>query len=210
MIDTLRDELTRRSIPDKAVILPGDEPGAMEGALRIREDGASGWLLETLDYGRAFRLGSAESEDAAAKLLLAYLDRPLPPLSLFATAEVEAAAAAAAPEFDELRTGAAEETLLVELPAGVLVDRIGAIDGTMFFPYGTPYEQRSLPPLEALPEGSERRSFVTRDTVLVHVEVAEPWFGQPGGGLRFILAEDSTGIRDLLVSGALERFRTED
>ena len=211
MFESLRQELARRSVPPTAVILPGDAAPAMEGALRLRADEAEGgWLLETVDYGRAFRLGSADDESGAARILLGYLDRPLPPLALFPPDEVEAAVASATPHFAELRDRAAAEGLLIELPAGVVVDRVGAIDGTMFFPYGTAYEARSLPPFDALPEGSNRHAFLTHDTVLVRVEVAQPWFGQPGGGLRMTLAQDFIGIRDLLVDGTLERFRAED
>ncbi|WP_156761684.1 TNT domain-containing protein [Microbacterium karelineae] len=209
MFETLRHELSRRLVPAAAVSLPGDENPPMEGALRLRQDG-DGWLFETVDYGTAFLLGSAEDEQQAAEIVLAYLDRPLPPLALFPPSEVDEAVAAATPHFADLRARAAEGSLLIEIPAGVVVDRIGAIDGTMFFPYGTSYEARSLPPFGTLAEGSGRHAFLTRADILVRVEVAQPWFGQAGGGLRCTLAQDFTGIRDLLVSGSLERFRAEE
>jgi len=47
--------------------------------------------------------------------------------------------------------------------------------------------------------------FLTAGDVLVRAEIVAPWFGQPGGGIRFTLADDFVGIRDLVVDGALER-----
>lgn len=208
MFDSLRQELARRSVHPRAVILPGDDGPAMEGALRLTAD-ADGWLLETVDYGRAFPLGSADDEDGAATVLLAYLDRPIPPETTLPEAEIEAAVQRATPHLADLQGRAANGSLLIELPSGVALDRIGTLDGTMLFPYGTAYEARSLPPIGVLPEGSERHAFLTRSTVLVRVEIAQPWFGQRGGGLRCTLAQDFVGIRDLVVDGTLERVRVE-
>jgi len=42
----------------------------------------------------------------------------------------------------------------------------------------------------------------------VHAQVTLPWFGQPGGALRFSIADDALTIRDLLVSGVLRRIAT--
>lgn len=208
MFDTLRQELARRSVHPRAVILPGDDGPALEGALRLSPD-ADGWLLETVDYGRSFALGSAPDDGAAATLLLAYLDRPIPEETTLPEAEVERAVQNATAHFADLQDRAASGSLLIELPSGVALDRIGALDGTMLFPYGTAYEARSLPPVGVLPEGSERHAFLTRSNVLVRVEIAQPWFGQRGGGLRCTLAQDFVGIRDLVVSGALERIRVD-
>lgn len=81
------------------------------------------------------------------------------------------------------------------------------LDGVQLFPYGTRFEARSLPPPPtALGQGAERHALLTRANVLVRVEVAQPWFAQPGGGLRMTLAEDRIGIRDLVAQSVLERF----
>ena len=37
--------------------------------------------------------------------------------------------------------------------------------------------------------------------------VTPPWFGRPGGGIRFTLQEPATGLRDLVVSGRLLRVQ---
>jgi len=34
--------------------------------------------------------------------------------------------------------------------------------------------------------------------------VTPPWFGRPGGGLRFTVADTGTGVRDLVVAGLVE------
>ena len=210
MFDSLRQSLAQRSIASGAVILPGDSGPALEGALRLRQDDADGrWVLETVDYGRPFPLATADDEAAAETLLLAYLDRPLPPATVASENYVASVAAKNAPDIQDLRDRTIEGSLLIEIPAGVAVDRIGALDGAMLAPYGTSLGERSLPPIGALPAGSAYHVFLTRRDVLVRVETVQPWFGQPGGGLRFTLAEDYVGIRDLVISGRLERVEIE-
>ncbi|WP_105565739.1 TNT domain-containing protein [Microbacterium halophytorum] len=211
MFETLRDEVSRRQIPAAAVSLPGDDAPAMEGALRLRQsDAQNEWLFETVDYGTAFLLAFAASEDDAGQLLLDYLDKPLPDVAVFSQADVEQAVGEATTHWSDLRARATDGSLLIDVPAGVVFDRIGALDGTMLFPYGTSYEARSLPPFGALPAGSDRHAFVTRGTMRVRVDVVRPWFGQPGGGLRCTLAHDFVGIRDLVAHGTLERFRVDN
>lgn len=98
-----------------------DSPLApLEGALWVRADGAS-FVLETVDYGQAFRLLAAESEPQIKQAVLGYVSRPLPP-------------------------------------------------------------------------------------VRVRAAITPPWFGRPGGGIRFTLQQPETGLRDLVVSGRLQRI----
>ncbi len=118
--------------------------------------------------------------------------------------QFEALAAAAAGHYAELRERLAEGALLITLPPELALDRIGALDGVLLFPAGTSVEARALPPT-ALVDGAELHRFVTADDVLVRADLVQPWFGQPGGALRFTLAEDFRGVRDLVVAGALER-----
>lgn len=210
MFDSLRHELARRQIAATAVVLPGDSGPAQEGALRLRADDArGGWSLETVDYGRPFPLGAAHDADGASAMLLSYLDRPLPEPRAPEAHEIEAAVDAVTSHLSDLHDRASAEPLLATVPAEVPIDRIGALDGTMLFPYGTAYEARSLPPVGVLAPGSARHAFLTRADILVRVEVAAPWFGQRGGGLRLTLADDFVGVRDLVVAGALERIRVE-
>jgi hypothetical protein len=208
MFEDLRRQLDDRRIPRQAVRLPGDEAPPLEappleGALALVPDDG-GFDLATIDYGRTAPLGHAHDEETAAALLLDYLDRPLPEPRRATDDEYRARAASTAAQAAELRPRLAEETLLIQLPAGLAVDRIGALDGVTLFPAETPVEQRALPPTALTGEARLHR-FVTAADVLVRVEIVAPWFGQPGGGIRFTLAEDFVGIRDLVVGGALER-----
>ncbi|MCD2441635.1 TNT domain-containing protein [Agromyces sp. SYSU K20354] len=204
MFDELRQQLDARGILRAAVILPGDDVQPVEGALEIRAlDG--GFELATLDYGRAAPLARDDTEAGIARLLLEYVDRPLPAPRAMPLAEFEQLAAAAAGHYAELRERLAGGTLLITLPPQLALDRIGALDGVLLFPAGTSVEARALPPT-ALVDGAELYRFVTSGDVLVRADLVQPWFGQPGGALRFALAEDFRGIRDLVVAGALERI----
>ncbi|GAA1766672.1 TNT domain-containing protein [Agromyces humatus] len=203
MFDELRQQLDARGILRAAVVLPGDDVRPVEGALEIRAlDG--GFELATLDYGRAVPLARDDSEAGIGRLLLEYLDRPLPAASTMPVAAFEQLAAASAGHYAELRDRLAGGSLLITLPPQLALDRIGALDGVLLFPAGTSVEARALPPT-ALAEGAELHRFVTAGDVLVRADVVPPWFGQPGGALRFALAEDFRGVRDLVVAGALER-----
>jgi len=203
MFDELRQQLDERGILRAAVVLPGDDVRPLEGALEIRAaDG--GFELATLDYGRSSPLARDDSESGIARLLLEYLDRPLPAPRTLSVSQFEALAAAAAGHYAELRERLVEGSLLITLPSELALDRIGALDGVLLFPAGTSVEARALPPT-ALVDGAELHRFVTAGDVLVRADLVQPWFGQPGGALRFRLAEDFRGVRDLVVSGALER-----
>jgi hypothetical protein len=68
------------------------------------------------------------------------------------------------------------------LPEGTLLDRFGGITGRIFAPGGTPFVQRSLPPFAV--HGEYRRYRVLREVPL-WTAVSAPWFGQPGGGIRY-------------------------
>jgi Tuberculosis necrotizing toxin len=68
------------------------------------------------------------------------------------------------------------------LPEGTLLDRFGRIGGRVFAADGTAFAQRSLPP-SALGAGY-RRYEVLREVPMWRA-VSAPWFGQPGGGIRY-------------------------
>jgi hypothetical protein len=68
------------------------------------------------------------------------------------------------------------------LPEGTLLDRFGGVHGRVFAPDGTLYVKRSLPPATASAE--YRRYRVLRDLPM-WTAVSAPWFGQPGGGVRY-------------------------
>jgi hypothetical protein len=72
-----------------------------------------------------------------------------------------------------------EPVLLAE---GTLLDRFGTALGRVFAPDGTAFAERSLPPT-ALAAGY-RRYRVLRE-LPVWRALSAPWFGQPGGGVRY-------------------------
>jgi hypothetical protein len=71
----------------------------------------------------------------------------------------------------------------VHLLPGTVIDRFGGTGFSRFFaPPGTPASMRSLPP------GSQqtlKRVFEVIKPLEVEVGIAQPWFGQPGGGIQY-------------------------
>jgi hypothetical protein len=49
--------------------------------------------------------------------------------------------------------------------------------------------------------------FLTAADIRVRAAITQPWFGRPGGGIRFTLQQPETGLRDLVVSGQLQRIQ---
>lgn len=86
------------------------------------------------------------------------------------------------------------------------LDRIGGPDGWLLNPFDASFESRSLPP-RALSNPSTVHQFVTERDVLVGARLTLPWFGQPGGAIRFTIADERITIRDLLVDGALRKVQ---
>ncbi|GAA5168581.1 glycohydrolase toxin TNT-related protein [Amycolatopsis dongchuanensis] len=68
------------------------------------------------------------------------------------------------------------------LPEGTLLDRFGPVEGRVFAPAGTLFVKRSLPPSAA---GAEYRRYRVLRPVPMWQTASAPWFGQPGGGLRY-------------------------
>jgi hypothetical protein len=205
----LRDRLSGLGAGPGAVILDDSDRTVppLEGALAIRATD-DGFSVVTVDYGRPVPLWRGASYAAAAEFLLAYLVRPLPSPREATTAELDALVEGAEPHYGPLRDtiiAAGAGGALIELPPGIPVDRIGALDGNLLYPLGASFESRSLPP-HALRAESGLHRFVTAGIVLVRAEIAAPWFGRPGGAVRFTLADAGTGIRDLVVDGKLERL----
>ncbi|MEZ3162036.1 TNT domain-containing protein [Microbacterium sp. BWT-B31] len=194
----LRDE----AVPDEAVILPGDVGLAWEGALHVSSTPAGVWTISTVDYGQPRLLLRRPSAEEAVAALYAYLLGPLPPASSIADDERERMLAWAAPHILDL-AGRAGNRTFIDAPAGLLLDRIGALDGYLLFPTGTSFEARSLPPTAL---GQPLHSFVTTDALRVEASVTPPWFGRQGGGVRFAIAEAGVGIRDLVREGRLARL----
>ncbi|WP_127794258.1 TNT domain-containing protein [Agromyces sp. LHK192] len=208
MFDDLRSALSELGFGPRDVLLPGDDLEPLQGALALRAAGGA-FELVTIDYGSATVLRRWDDLTQASAGVLEYVDRPLPAPERPNEAAYAAVSAAASGHYDDLhRRLAGGGSLLIELPPGLALDRIGAFDGVQLFPAGTSVEQRALPPT-ALTDGAALHRFITAGDVLVRAEVVRPWFGHPGGGLRFTLADDFTGIRDLVLADRLRRVELQ-
>ncbi|MDQ0893256.1 TNT domain-containing protein [Agromyces ramosus] len=208
MFEDLRRALTERGFTAREVLLPGDGQEPLQGALSLRPSG-DGFELVSVDYGREAPLGRWDDAEQAALGLLDYVSRPLPAPERPNATAFAMLGDAASEHYDELRGRLATGgSLLIALPPRLALDRIGALDGVMLFPAGTSVEQRALPP-SALVDGASVHRFVSAADVLVRAELVQPWFGQPGGGLRFTIADDFIGIRDLVVTDRLRRVELQ-
>lgn len=189
-------------------VLPGDEIPPLDGALHV-EASTSGWALTTVDYGQHWMLGEAPTKKGAEQLLVDYVARPLGAVIKSTAAELDQTMSDDAAHYLEIldrAIAAGSPGIVIDLPPGIALDRMGALDGINLYPLGTPFEQRSLPPVIGHTE-MDVHEFTTAGTVRVGVVVTPPWFGRPGGGLRFTIQEPRVGIRDLVVAGVLRRIR---
>ena len=162
-----------------------------------------------MDYGEAFRLLTAGSQYAISEAVIGYVSRPLPPVRALSRHELDTIVGKVALHYFDLRDRAREagaEGIVIDLPPDLPIDRVGALDGVHTYPIDTPFEFRSLPPTTLRPENDVHR-FLTTAGVRVHAMITPPWFGRPGGGIRFTLQQPETGLRDLVVSGRLERIQ---
>jgi hypothetical protein len=209
MLDGLRAALNEVGLTPFDIRLPDEDPAVapLEGALQVRAHGGR-FVLETVDYGQAFRLLDAGSEREIKEAVIGYVSRPLPPVRPMARQELDTLLGRVAGHYGNLLNDlrAAEPPgFVIDLPPQLPLDRIGALDGGHTYPIGTPFEHRSLPPTALRPE-NDVHQFLTTAAVRVRVAITPPWFGRPGGGIRFTLQQPATGLRDLVVSGRLQRI----
>jgi hypothetical protein len=210
VLDGLRDELDALGFTPFDIQVPGEDSAVapLEGALRIRRDG-SDFVLETIDYGEAFRLLSQKSEAEIKQAVIDYVSRPLPQVRGMSRDELDTIVGRVALHYFDLRDRAREagpQGVVIDLPPELPIDRIGALDGVHTYPIDTPFEFRSLPPTALRPENDVHK-FLTAADVRVRASITPPWFGRPGGGLRFTLQQPETGLRDLVASGRLQRIQ---
>jgi hypothetical protein len=208
MLEGLRAGLRSLGLTPFDIQLPDEDSAVapLEGALRVSVDDP-GFVLDTVDYGRPYRLLSAESEPEISDAVLGYVSRPLPPVRALPRPELDTLAGRVAHHYADLRRQLEQEGgFVIDLPPALPLDRIGALDGVHTYPLDTPFEHRSLPPNALRPE-NDVHQFLTTAPVRVWVAITQPWFGRPGGGIRFTLQEPATGLRDLVVSGRLQRVR---
>jgi Tuberculosis necrotizing toxin len=210
VLDGLRAELEALGFTPFDIQLPGEDSAVapLDGALRVRTDDGR-LVLETVDYGTAFRLRSAASASEIEEAVIGYLSRPLPPVRVMSQDELDTVVGKVAMHYFDLRDRAREvgpPGVVIDLPPELPIDRIGALDGVHTYPIDTPFEFRSLPPTALRPENDVHK-FLTAANVRVRAMITPPWFGRAGGGIRFTLQQPETGIRDLVVSGELQRIQ---
>jgi hypothetical protein len=213
VLNGLRAELTTLGLTPFDIQLPGEDAvvAPLEGALRVRAGNGS-FVLETVDYGEPFQLLSAPSEPEISEAVIGYVSRPLPAVRAMPRNELDAIVGKIAMHYFDLRDRAREagtEGIVIDLPPELPIDRIGALDGVHTYPIDTPFEFRSLPPTALRPENDVYK-FLTVTSVRVRATITPPWFGRPGGGIRFTLQQPETGLRDLVVAGRLQRIQITD
>ena len=210
MLDGLRDELDALGFTPFDIQVPGENSAVapLEGALRVRRDGSE-FVLETVDYGEAFRLLTQKSEIEIKQAVIDYVSRPLPEVRGMSRDELDTIVGRVALHYFDLRDRARDagpQGVVIDLPPELPIDRIGALDGVHTYPIDTPFGFRSLPPTALRPENDVHK-FLTAADVRVRASITPPWFGRPGGGLRFTLQQPETGLRDLVASGRLQRIQ---
>jgi hypothetical protein len=78
------------------------------------------------------------------------------------------------------------------IPNNTYVDRFGNINGSYVSPVGTPYEQRAIPPSNLVRRGASGfvyARFLTLQEIEVESGFIAPWYGQPGGGIQYVLPD---------------------
>ena len=210
MMAGLRQQLNALGFSPFDVVLPDEDAGVvpLEGALRLSLDGG-GYTWATVDDRTSYVLGTAGTAEEARELALGYVSRPLAAERAVRQVELDGLGDQVAAHYVALRedlSAVGRRGLVVDLPADLAVDRVGALDGVHVYAAGTPFDQRSLPTSLRRPENVVHR-FVTRSEVRVRASFTAPGFGRPGGGIRFTLHHERVGLRDLVVDGVLQRVR---
>ena len=213
MVAGLRQQLNALGYSRFDIVLPDEDADVvpLDGALRLSLD-AGTYTWATVDDQLPYLLATAASAGEARDLVLRYLSRPLPAERLVRRAELDDRDDQVNAGYVALREDlatAGRRGLVVDLPAGLPVDRVGALDGVHVYATGTPFEQRSLPPTVLRPDNALHQ-FVTRGELRVRAAFTPAGFGHPGGGIRFTVDAAKTGIRDLVVQRLLQRVRVLD
>jgi hypothetical protein len=92
----------------------------------------------------------------------------------------------------------------VVLPEDTVIDRFGGAEGRVFAEDGTPFASRSLPP-DQLAAGYHR--YRVGRALPMWRTVSAPWFGQPGGGVRYRAV---CPVADLVAMGYLTEITGTD
>jgi hypothetical protein len=181
-----------------------------DGAVCLIPDGGR-WSIFLADAGRRRYSGSFDDPEQAAVhfagvLLLASAERgtlpkhaaraELPGYSADPLAQMLAGPPITPLAGDPPTTLYTDQRLTILTP-GTEIDRFGDQAGNTVYAARTRYPHRSLPP-----DYKERdyRVYRVRDPLRALTGTAIPWFGQPGGGIAYLLPRS---IRELLHEGAI-------
>jgi hypothetical protein len=142
VLDGLRAALDELGLTPFDIRLPDEDPAVapLEGALQVRADGGR-FVLETVDYGQAFRLLDAGSQGEINEAVIGYVSRPLPPVRAVARQELDTLLGRVAHHYGSLLNdlrAAGPPGFVIDLPPQLPLDRIGALDGVHTYPIGTP------------------------------------------------------------------------
>jgi hypothetical protein len=158
VLDGLRAALDELGLTPFDIRLPDEDPAVapLKGALQVRADGGR-FVLETVDYGRPYRLLDAGSEDEIKEAVIGRVSRPLPPVRAMARPELDTLLGRVAGHYgkllNDLRT---EQGFVIDLPPQLPLDRIGALDGVHIYPDRHPLRAPIPPADRAAPR--ERRA----------------------------------------------------
>lgn len=202
----LRAGLDRFGHPRGGVVLPGEgAEEAFEGTVEVVRYGPRHYGLQVADYGQHALIGEFYTERAACDAAWQYLTAPMPPALPVTAAELHDRLAAAQRSLAELTARVAAAGvggMITNLATGLPYDRLGTVDGLYFFLWGTPWDQRSLPPTAWGP-GAAQVVLIATQPVEVQAEITPAWFEQPGGAVRFHVEPPAHGVRDLVRAGVL-------
>jgi len=202
----LRRALAEAGFVAGGVALPDDEQTPLEGTVTVVRHSSAHYSVQIIDYGQHEFLAEFPTEAQAYRTVWDYLHQPLPHPTPMSQSELVQRAGAAQEAYADLHhrlLGAGPAGLITNLAAGVPFDRIGVLDGLFFFPWNTPWPQRSMPDSARGP-GAQQVVLMAVAPVEVHAQIVPAWFGQPGGGIRFrVEGAPHQGIRDLVRTGVL-------
>lgn len=204
--ERLRQALDQAGFPAGGVALPGEETVPFEGTVTMVRHSNAHYSIQIIDYGQHEFLAEYSTDGLACRAVWDYLHQPLPaptPVPLGELQQRARAAEAAYADLHQRLTRAGPGGIITNLAAGVPFDRIGTLDGLYFFAWNTPWEHRALPETARGP-GAAQMVLMAPAPVEVQAQIVPPWFGQPGGAIRFrIEGAAHRGLRDLVRAGTL-------
>jgi len=206
----LREALTGAGFPTGGVALPDEEQIPFEGCIAVVRHSSAHYSMQVSDYGHHEFLAEYPTEEQVSQAVWDYLHQPLPRPTAMPWPEIHQRAQASQRTYADLErrlVQAGPGGLITNLAAGIPFDRIGVLDGLFFYPWNTPWPQRSLPD-SARGTGAAQVILMAPAPVEVHAQLVPAWFSGPGGGIRFrIEGARHQGLRDLVRVGVLHQIQ---